>query len=66
MHSQLLRELEQRKQDLESSPFSNTNLTNTSHYPLREVSLGQRKIGNAKLPFLLAEKSGDSRRKLIP
>ena len=44
VHSRLLRELEQCKRDLESFSFSNTNLTNTSLYPLKEVSSGPREI----------------------
>ena len=53
----LLRELEQCEWDLENFPFSNTNLTNTSLYPLRAVSLGQREIGYADVCCFYEKKS---------
>lgn len=54
-YSQLRRELEQCKQDPENFPFSDTNLTNTSLYPLREVSLGQEEIGYVNAPLTSGE-----------
>ena len=57
MYSRLLRELEQCECDLGTYPFSNTNLTNTSLYPLRAVSLGQREIGYANACCFYEKKS---------